>query len=526
MGPPSVEQAHLRTDKAFLAGAIAAETGETTRSFRPPRPTPRFQMTTATSKDYSGRKYGSYNWVPISDLHSSFQVAADCLLIVALSFVTGIAYQEAFLNVSGRLGELAGTGLIVALLFSGIMRLVDGRHTATLTTRYDRLRDAVFVWSLAFAALVFFLFALKAGGSLSRGAVLTFYLIGLFVMGVWRALSPPVLARIAHKTGRASRECIIIGDDRNAGIDALAAELASSGHPQPTVVKFRATCDGLAWPQEQKRFISASIKTAHALQHGEIYICATGVPGERLAGIQRALSILPRAIYVVPDGNIAALVRNKISTVGTHVAIEMRREPLGRGQRAIKRFGDIVLASMALICLAPFFGAVAIAIKWDSRGPVFFRQTRNGYQGKPFKIFKFRSMHVQEDGPDIRQACQGDARITRLGRFMRKTSIDELPQLLNVLIGQMSLVGPRPHAQAHDELYAKAIENYAVRQHVKPGITGWAQVNGLRGETATLDLMYRRIEFDLWYAVHASVLLDAEILVRTVSEVFRQRNAY
>ena len=135
-------------------------------------------------------------------------------------------------------------------------------------------------------------------------------------------------------------------------------------------------------------------------------------------------------------------------------------------------------------------------------------------------------MHVQEDGPNIRQACQGDARITKIGKFLRKTSIDELPQLLNVLFGQMSLVGPRPHAQAHDELYAKAIENYQVRQHVKPGITGWAQVNGLRGETATLDLMYRRIEFDLWYAVHASLLLDAEIMARTVFEVFRQRNAY
>ena len=483
-------------------------------------------MTTAASKVAGGERFGSYNWVPISDLHSPIQVATDCLVIVALSFLTGVAYHEAFLNVSGHLSEFVGTGLIVALLFSGIIRLVDGRHTATLTTRYDRLRDAILVWSLAFAALVFFLFALKAGGSLSRGAVLFFYLIGLFVMGVWRALAPPALARITHKTGHATRDCIIIGDERNSGIDALASELAASGHPQPTVVKFRAGCDGLAWPQEQRRLIATSVKTAHALKHGDIYICATGVPGERLAIIQRALSILPRAIYVVPDTNTAALVRNKISTVGSHVAIEMRREPLGRGQRMIKRFGDIFLASLALICLAPFFGAVAIAIKWDSSGPVFFRQTRNGYQGKPFKIFKFRSMHVQEDGPDIRQASQGDARITRIGRFLRKSSIDELPQLLNVLIGHMSLVGPRPHAQAHDELYAKAIENYEVRQHVKPGITGWAQVHGLRGETATLDLMYRRIEFDLWYAVHASLLLDAEILARTVFEVFRQRNAY
>jgi undecaprenyl-phosphate galactose phosphotransferase/putative colanic acid biosynthesis UDP-glucose lipid carrier transferase len=153
-------------------------------------------------------------------------------------------------------------------------------------------------------------------------------------------------------------------------------------------------------------------------------------------------------------------------------------------------------------------------------------QTRNGYRGKPFKIVKFRTMHVREDGPVVRQASRNDPRVTRIGRFLRKSSIDELPQLLNVLLGQMSLVGPRPHPLALDEFHSRAIENYEIRQHVKPGLTGWAQVHGLRGETATRDQMYKRIEFDLWYAVNASLLLDAEILVRTVFEVFRQRNAY
>ena len=241
MGPPSSEQAHLRSDKIFPAAGIIPEAGEGARSFRTPSPRPSARAPmTATIKEYGGENYKSYNWVPISDLHSPLQVAADCLVIVSLSYATGVAYHELFLNVSGRISEFADTGLIVALLFSGIIRLVEGRHTATLTTRFDRLRDAILVWSLAFAALVFFLFALKAGGTLSRGAVLTFYLIGLFVMGAWRALSPPTLARITHKTGHATRECIIIGDDRNARIDTLAAELAASGHPQPTVVKFRA----------------------------------------------------------------------------------------------------------------------------------------------------------------------------------------------------------------------------------------------------------------------------------------------
>jgi len=468
----------------------------------------------------------SSHWIAVRDLHSFVQIVADSLFIVALSVLTGVGYSVAFLNTPGSISGPVGTGLIIALLFAGIIRLMDGRHAATLTTRFDRLRDAALVWTLAFAALLFFFFALKAGESFSRGAVLTFYVVGLFAMGVWRALSPPTLVRVAHSAGYARRECIVIGDDRNQALDDLTAELAASGHPTPTVIKFRAGCDGLNWPQEQKGLVARSIKAAHALGRGEIYLCAAGVSIERLAGIQRSLNILPRAIYVVPDAGIAALVRNKISTVGSHVAVEVRREPLGLLQRAIKRFGDVFLALLALVCVAPFLGFVAIAIKWDTNGPVFFRQTRNGYRGRPFKILKFRTMCVQEDGPNVRQACPEDARVTRVGRFLRKTSIDELPQLFNVLLGEMSFVGPRPHAQAHDELYARTIENYEVRQHVKPGITGWAQVHGLRGETATVDLMYRRIEYDLWYAVHASLLLDAEILVRTIFEVMRQRNAY
>jgi lipopolysaccharide/colanic/teichoic acid biosynthesis glycosyltransferase len=163
----------------------------------------------------------------------------------------------------------------------------------------------------------------------------------------------------------------------------------------------------------------------------------------------------------------------------------------------------------------------------NSRGPVFFRQVRLGYRGRPFNILKFRTMTVLEsDCANIDQAGKNDPRTTQVGRWLRKTSVDELPQLWNVLKGEMTLIGPRPHARSHDELYAKEIENYELRQHVKPGITGWAQVHGLRGETKTIDLMYRRIEHDLWYVTNCSLILDAQILVRTVFEVIRQRNAY
>jgi exopolysaccharide biosynthesis polyprenyl glycosylphosphotransferase len=197
-----------------------------------------------------------------------------------------------------------------------------------------------------------------------------------------------------------------------------------------------------------------------------------------------------------------------------------------RFHAASKRLLDLLIAVPTLILTAPLLLAVALLIRLDSAGPIVFRQTRLGLRGRPFGILKFRTMNVVEDGEHVVQAARNDARITRAGAFLRAASLDELPQLLNVIKGEMSLVGPRPHATAHDALYATLIPGYELRQSVKPGITGWAQVNGLRGGTPTLDLMRRRVEFDIWYADHASLALDVRILFRTPVEILRRRNAY
>jgi lipopolysaccharide/colanic/teichoic acid biosynthesis glycosyltransferase len=169
---------------------------------------------------------------------------------------------------------------------------------------------------------------------------------------------------------------------------------------------------------------------------------------------------------------------------------------------------------------------VSLAIKLDSSGPVVFRQHRKGFNGRSFEILKFRTMTVLENGGAIRQARRKDKRVTRMGRLLRATSIDELPQLINVLRGEMSIVGPRPHALAHDDEYATSIANYAFRHHVKPGITGWAQVNGYRGETSEIELMKKRIDLDLWYVNNWNFLLDLWVIIRTCFEVVRGRNAY
>lgn len=192
----------------------------------------------------------------------------------------------------------------------------------------------------------------------------------------------------------------------------------------------------------------------------------------------------------------------------------------------VKRLIDIAVAGLLLLLLSPLLLLTAVLIRLDSHGPVFFRQTRLGLRGDPFDIVKFRTMTVMENGSRVVQATRNDSRITRIGGILRRTSIDELPQLANVLKGDMSLVGPRPHARAHDEYYAFRIPAYALRQRVKPGITGWAQINGLRGETPTLEVMRWRVDHDLWYIENFSLALDLWILLRTPFELLRRGNAY
>jgi putative colanic acid biosysnthesis UDP-glucose lipid carrier transferase len=216
------------------------------------------------------------------------------------------------------------------------------------------------------------------------------------------------------------------------------------------------------------------------------------------------------------------------------VALPKRMRPLAdarAGSASVtywlaKRTFDVALALPLLVATAPLLLAAAIAIRLESRGPAIFRQWRLGLNGKPFRILKLRTLTVIEDGNAIRQVTRNDSRLTRAGRLLRKLSVDELPQLLNVIRGEMSLVGPRPHAIAHDRYYAPLIEGYALRQSVKPGITGWAQIHGFRGETATLDEMRRRVGFDLWYVRRAGFVLDLRILLATPGAVLRGRNAW
>jgi exopolysaccharide biosynthesis polyprenyl glycosylphosphotransferase len=206
--------------------------------------------------------------------------------------------------------------------------------------------------------------------------------------------------------------------------------------------------------------------------------------------------------------------------------VQLARHPLTLVDCFAKRSFDIVFAAAVLLAAGPLLLAIAALIKLDTRGPVLFRQQRHGFNNNPFRIYKFRTMTTLDDGPVVRQAQRNDARITRVGAMLRRTNLDELPQILNVLRGEMSLVGPRPHALAHNHEYEKLIALYARRHNVKPGITGWAQVQGFRGETDTIDKMEKRVECDLFYIDNWSLMLDLKILFLTVFSSKAFRNAY
>jgi Undecaprenyl-phosphate glucose phosphotransferase len=265
---------------------------------------------------------------------------------------------------------------------------------------------------------------------------------------------------------------------------------------------------------------------AAAREHGadEFLVALCWGSQELLETIRSHLRESPLPVRLLPDYNIRTLVGQRgLSTDGLSLPVTIQGAPLTAFERAVKRTLDVVGSVTAILFLSPLFLIAAIAVKLDSGGPIIFQQRRTGFNAKEFVICKFRTMTVLEDGPAITQACRGDLRATRVGKFLRRSSIDELPQLLNVLKGEMSLVGPRPHAVAHDREYKVHIADYGFRHHIKPGITGWAQVNGLRGETRSLEKMTERVKLDLWYINNWSLGLDINILVRTCFEVLRDR---
>jgi len=258
----------------------------------------------------------------------------------------------------------------------------------------------------------------------------------------------------------------------------------------------------------------------------EVYITLPLGSQPRIVQLLEQIQGTTASLFFVPDVFGISIIQGRLQDINGVPVVGICETPFTGTNELVKRVSDIVLAILILILISPILLAVAIGVKLSSPGPIVFKQRRNGLDGEEIIVYKFRSMRTTDNGPVVKQATKGDPRITRFGAFIRKTSLDELPQFINVLQGRMSIVGPRPHAVAHNEEYRKLIKAYMVRHKVKPGITGWAQVNGLRGETDTIDKMKARVEYDLEYLRNWSLGLDLQIIIRTARLMLFDRHAY
>ncbi|WP_160286027.1 undecaprenyl-phosphate glucose phosphotransferase [Pseudomonas knackmussii] len=272
--------------------------------------------------------------------------------------------------------------------------------------------------------------------------------------------------------------------------------------------------------------LEALVEQARAGEIDRVYITLPMRSEARIKWLVDQLSDTTASVYIVPDVFVFELLHARSQNINGVPTISIFDSPMTGANTVIKRLEDVILSALILCLIAVPMLLISAAVKLSSPGPVFFRQKRYGIDGRPIEVWKFRSMRVMENGADVVQATRGDDRITPVGAFLRRTSLDELPQFINVLLGDMSIVGPRPHAVAHNEEYRGQISSYMLRHKVKPGITGWAQINGWRGETDTLDKMQKRIEHDLAYIHNWSLWWDLKIVFLTVFKGFVHKNAY
>jgi undecaprenyl-phosphate galactose phosphotransferase/putative colanic acid biosynthesis UDP-glucose lipid carrier transferase len=425
----------------------------------------------------------------------------------------------------GDVQGFLGIGCNAAVLFVLLARLQGVYRPTTLPFKLSQLRGVAVAWFAVLLVTFALLFLLKIGQEYSRAATVAFGIAGLGLLTAWHTIIAMVVQGAVASGSIAGQRTLIIGDSRELTHYPSINLLRTYGMHE--VGRFEL---GDVAKDGNSRSVEPALRSAvEAAQKGRAEVVLLALrwnDRDRYSAVCEHLRVLPLPVLLLPDETIRGVVAQRLVEIGSDAAVEVQRAPLGAFERARKRLLDIAVGGAAFILLAPLLAMVSMAIKATSRGPVIFKQRRMGFNGREFTIYKFRTMTVREDGPAIRQACRKDSRVTRLGALLRRTSIDELPQLINVLRGEMSLVGPRPHALAHDGEYSGQIADYALRHHVKPGITGWAQIHGLRGATSQLELMERRVEFDLWYINNWSIWLDLRILLRTCLELPRGVNAY
>ena len=442
------------------------------------------------------------------------RMSLDPMLIVGSLIVITVAWGETF----------DGPDLVLALI---AFSLTFPGNLSLVANPWTHLKDILVSWAVIVIILLFFGYATKYLGAFNPIVLATWIAFVPVVLYVAHRALPLVLPKILEMEGY--RTAVIVGLTEPGR--RLAEQFARSHFLGVNVLGFFDD----RGPNRLGELPEAGIKGkladvpgfAKANSVEAIFIALPMASQPRILKLLDELRDTTASIYFVPDMFLTDLIQARMDDINGLPVVAVCETPFFGVNGLVKRLEDVVLASLILVAISPLLVATAAAVKLTSPGPVIFRQRRYGLDGKEIVVYKFRTMRVMEGGASVPQATEDDPRVTRLGHFLRKMSIDELPQFVNVLQGRMSIVGPRPHAVAHNETYRKVIKGYMVRHKVKPGITGLAQVHGYRGEIGSLDKMQKRVEYDLEYLRNWSLRLDLSIILRTAYIVLKgDRHAY
>jgi Undecaprenyl-phosphate glucose phosphotransferase len=456
-----------------------------------------------------------------------FAMLSDAVLVVSCGALGAYGYRTYDGTVDIEVATYATAAVLIAVNFILLINLRHGYQLKSIANPIRQMQLTLTTWTVVFAAFLAAGFIMKASAEFSRGAVLSFFILGLVALPACKLITSRLTLEGLNRGLFTNNRVVVVAEQGLSASSSVMHELLMHGYRPARVLEI--TENELSSPLMMSAFNARFFELISYCQQNDIEQVFLLFAWERhhiIDSLVDILKVLPVPIHLIPDANITRYLKYKTVSAGNVWTTELRRAPLTRWECRVKRLFDFCGAAFALVFFAPIMLIAALLIKYDSKGPVLFRQNRNGFNGSTFLIYKFRTMMVAENGPVIIQAKKNDPRVTRIGGWLRKTSIDELPQLLNVLNGEMALVGPRPHAAVHNSAYEQLIGNYAFRHHVKPGITGWAQVNGYRGETKGVELMEKRVEYDLWYINNWSIWLDILILTKTAFASFRQSTAY
>jgi putative colanic acid biosynthesis UDP-glucose lipid carrier transferase len=482
-------------------------------------------LTTRPTPHGSARFFPRVTWPPHFRRFNTSVIRGGFTLLAALCDLAAIGLSVAAIHFLSRdSSDITGDAhthlsltLIVTIFFiaSNVMR--NEYEFMRYLVYKERIQRVFLPWNVVFLCAYAMAFCMRIGIGFSIYEALAFYGSGLFSLIIARILLVAFIRARAEAGTIAARRVLLIGFEEEI------AKFSERYEPWRLGMRI-AAASVLRGEENLKEDLALASAYARILRPDDIFILLPWSHKETIDECINTFLRIPAAIHLGPEQVLDRFADAQIFKVGPVASLNLVHRPLSATEVCIKRAVDIVLSATALFLLSPLLLTVAIIIKCDSPGPIIFRQRRYGFNQEPFRIYKFRSMTTLEDGADIQQAAINDVRITRIGRLMRRLNIDELPQLLNVLRGEMSLVGPRPHAVAHDQLFERSIGLYARRHNAKPGITGWAQVNGLRG-AVTDEKIRQRIAYDLYYIDNWSLLFDIQILWLTVVSKKAYRNA-